>query len=102
MEYYVWDTEAQAQAALDFINNSGWFPIVSKNAYTGLPAYDKQKTVKWADAPLQRLDNKWCFQRIPAVRMDALNVPADDRQAFLDAFQPTIEEYDPAWFPVEE
>ena len=101
-EYYVWDTEVAAQAALDFINGTGWFPIVGRNAKTGLPAPDKQMTTKWADEVQERVDGKWCFPRVKEARLDALGVPAEDRQAFLDAFNPTIEEYQNDWFPVEE
>ena len=102
-EYYVWDTESEAQTALDYINASGWFPIVGVNAATGDPQPDKQQTILWAAEVLQRVtDNKWCFPRIPEARLDAIGVPAEDRQAFLDTFNPSIEEYDPSWFPTEE
>jgi hypothetical protein len=101
-EYYVWDTEVQAQAALDYINGSGWFPIVGVNAATGEPQPDKQQTTSWASEVLERVDNKWCFPRIPEARLDAIGVPANDRQAFLDAFNPSIEEYDSNWFPTPE
>ena len=101
-EYYVWNTEAEAQAALDFINNSGWFPIIGRNAKTGELQPDKQKTTKWADSVQERLDGKWCFPRIEEVRLDALGIPPETRQGFLDAFQPTIEEYQSEWFPIEE
>jgi hypothetical protein len=101
-EYYVWDTEAEAQSALDYINGTSWFPIVGNNAATGQPAPNKQRTTKWTDAVQQRYDGKWCFPRVPASRMDAMNVPAEDRQAFLDAFTPSIEEYDETWFVEEE
>lgn len=101
-EYYVWDTEAAAQAALDYINNSGWFPIVGRNAKTGVLQPDKQQTTEWASAPRERVDGKWCFSRITTDILDAVGVSAEDRQAFLDAFAPTIEEYQDDWFPIIE
>lgn len=101
-EYYVWDLEAQAQAALDFINATGWFPIVGRNAKTGELQPDKQMTTSWATEVQERVDTKWCFSRIPEATLDALGVPAEDRQAFLDAFNPTIEEYQDWWFPKED
>lgn len=101
-EYYVWDTEAEAQAALDYINGTGWFPITGRNAKTGELAPDKQKTTKWADQVLERVDGRWVFPRIPASIMDAVGVPEADRQAFLDTFTPVIEEYQDDWFPVTE
>jgi hypothetical protein len=99
MEYYVWDTEPEAQAALDFINTTTWFPITGVSADSGEPAVGKAKTTKWADSVLQRQDGKWCFQRVPESRLDAIGVPANDRQSFLDAFNPTIETYVSTWFP---
>ena len=101
-EYYVWDDEAVAQAALDYINGSGWFPITGVNAATGQPQPNKQKTERWCSEIQERVDGKWCFPRIPESRMDAIGVPPEDRQAFLDAFNPSIEEYQDGWFPVEE
>jgi len=102
IEYYVWDTEAQAQAALDYINNSGWFPIVGRNAKTGELQPDKQKTTCWAEEVLERVDGKWCFPRIPESRLNALGVSKEDRQAFLNAFQPTIQVFHISWFPAPE
>jgi hypothetical protein len=99
-EYYVWDTEAEAQAALDYINSTEWFPVVGKNVATGKPEPEKQQTTVWASEILERVDGKWCFARIPEGRMDALEVSAEDRQAFLDTFNPTIEEYQDGWFEV--
>jgi len=101
-EYYVWDNEPQAQAALDYINGSGWFPIVGNNAATGEPAPDKQTTTCWVSEISERLDGKWCFPRVPSERLDYIGVPEEDRQAFLNVFAPTIEEYDDSWFPQEE
>ena len=99
-EYYVWNTEVEAQMALDFINTTTWFPIISNNAGTGLPAPDKQQTISWSDNVLERIDGKWCFPRIPEGRLDTLNVPASSRQAYLNAFSPSIEVYQETWFPV--
>ena len=101
IEYYVWDTEAEAQAALDYINNSGWFPIASRNVQTG-EVDANILTTCWLSEVSQRLDSKWCFKRVPAARMDALGVPQEDRDAFLSTFNPTIEVWQDGWFPTEE
>ena len=101
-EYYVWDTEVAAQAALDFINGSGWFPLVGRNAGSGALEPDKQATTSWADAVRERVDGKWIFHRIPTEVLDHVGVLPEHRQAFLDAFVPTVEEYQDDWFPVEE
>ena len=101
-EYYVWNTEIEAQAALDFINGTDWFPIVGRNAKTGELQPDKQMTTAWTDVVQERTDTKWCFPRVSATVMDAVGVPAEDRQAFLDTFTPVIEEYQDDWFPVIE
>lgn len=98
MEYYIFNTEQEAINAENFISNIAGFPIVCNNAKTGLPEPNKQKVERWA-VPRQRLDGKWCFQRVPA---DEINkVP----QQVIDQFQTdhphTIEEYSENWFLVD-
>ena len=98
-EYYIWNTEAEAQAALDFVNGTSWFPLVGNNSATGKPEPNKQQTLKWADSVQQRnTDGKWGFPRVPSAIMDAIGVSAEERQSFLDAFTPSIEDLDPIVF----
>ena len=99
-EYYVWNTEAEAQAALDFINESDWFPIVGRNAKTNVLQPNKQHTTCWADKVVERVDGKWCFSRITEKILNILNISAEERQQFLDGFAPVIEEYQDGWFPI--
>jgi len=89
-EFYVWDTEVEAQSALDFINSTEWFPLIGSDP-TGNKRPDKQKTICWATNVLERLDGKWTFARIPSELLDYAGVPEEDREAFLTAFNPTIE-----------
>lgn len=98
-EYYVFETKEQAEFALDYINNSQWFPMVGVNAFTGKPEPEKQMTMKWTDNVNERVDGKWCFPRIPSTRLDAMNVSVQDRQDFFNACKPAIEEYQADWFP---
>jgi len=101
-EYYVWDTQIMAQSALDFINNSGWFPIVGRNAKTGELQPDKQMTTLWQLSAEERLDTKWTVERIPNSRLDDAGVPEEERIYFMTKFAPVIEvcEDSCAWFPV--
>lgn len=102
-QWYTFNSEAVANAALDFINGSGWFPLEGVNKGTG--AIEKDATTCWAKRPphpILCLDGKWRFPRIPEYRLDLLGVSAEDRQSFLSAFNPTIEEYSRDWFPVNE
>jgi hypothetical protein len=101
-EYYIWDTESEAQTALNFINGTNWFPLTGNNALTGEPEPDKQKTSSWTDSVLEsNVDGKWGFKRVSVELMDFAGVPAEDRQAFLDTFNPSIEERDPSEFAEE-
>lgn len=102
MEYYVFDTEQEAQDALDFINTSGWFPLTGNDPSNGASKPDGPKTETWCENIIERLDNKWCFPRIPSDLMDTIKVPAEQRQFFLDTFTPAIEQFDPSWFPLVE
>jgi hypothetical protein len=99
MEYYVWNTQSEAQSALDYINNLSVFPIIGKNAKTGEECPNKQQTTAWTDEVLERTDGKWCFVRIPSARLDVLGISAGDLQSFLDTHNPTIETYQESWFP---
>ena len=99
-EYYVWENESDATAAMNYINNSGWFPVVGYNAETGEPQPDCQQTTQWQDTPTQRCDNKWVVHRIPQDILDFLGVSEEQRQAFLNTFKPSIEICDDVneWF----
>lgn len=104
-EYYRW-TEANlavAEAALDALNNNQRLPLVGRNAKTGQLEPNKQKTTKWANEVQVFTDGMVGFPRMPESLLDSLGVSAEERQAFLDGYNPTIEEFDPAWIPeVEE
>jgi hypothetical protein len=97
--YYVFETEGLAIAAEAMICQVAQVPIVGVNAKTGLPEPNKAKTERWA-VPQERLDGKWVFPIIP----DAIasQYPAEVASAFNTNFPNTREEYDQAWFPVEE
>ncbi len=87
---------------LDTINAMPWFPITGVR--NGKPDPDAQKTVRWADRPVQRLDGKWVFPRIPEARLDQFGVSQQLRQQILNLFKPVIEERQPGQFanPAEE
>jgi hypothetical protein len=101
-EWYRWDTLEAAQACLNYLNNHPALPHVGRNAKTGLPAPDKCKTTKWCNEVTECTDGKFGFPRVTTQWLDALEISMEDRQAFLDNFQPTIEEFDSAWIPVVE
>lgn len=86
MEYYVFSTQAAAQACIDYINGTPWFPIVGRVVGTGEQAPDAQKTEKWADAPQELLSGEFAVSRIPEGRLDELEVPQAARDQFLAAF----------------
>lgn len=98
-EYYVFDDEQTAVAAEAYICAVGQLPRVGINAATGEPAPTSQPTERWA-VPLQRLDSKWVFPRLPS---DVLaTVPPAVRDYFAATYPHTLEEYAPAWFPESE
>ena len=99
MDYLVFTTEADALAAEQYIATAGSAPIVGTNAQTGAPVPTKQTTDRWA-VPVQRLDGKWVFPRVPA------ELYAHMPQSVVDDFNTNhphdVEQYDAAWFPTEE
>jgi len=100
MEYYVFPTEVEAIACVNFINSTPWFPIVGKT--NGVFNPDAQQTTCWVDAPTELVSGEWAVPRIPEVRLDALNVPASQRDAFLVAFGQDIRDLDRSDFPEPE
>jgi hypothetical protein len=102
MEWYRFDTVEAAQACLDAVNNHPKLPHVGRNALSGKLQPDKCQTTKWCDSVTECLDGKFGFPRVTEKWLDILEVSEEDRQAFLDAFNPSIEEYDPAWIPARE
>jgi hypothetical protein len=99
MEYYIFATEAGATACLDYINATPWFPLAGK--VNGQPAPDaNQKTTKWADTPQEMVSGEWCVPRVPESRLDHINVPQGDRDAFIAAFGQDIRTLTGVDFPV--
>jgi len=98
--HYVFDTEALANGAQEYICTVGSVPITGNNAKTGELEPTKAKTELWA-IPFQRItDSKWVFPIIPP------EVKAQYPQEVVDAFQTnfpnTEEEFDTSWLPPEE
>jgi len=99
-DYYVFQTEAQANACLAVINGAGWFPVVSR--VNGVPAPDKQKAEKWCSAPVQMLSGEWAIPRIPASLLNARKVTSKKRKEFMAVFGQDIRTLTEDDFPVVE
>jgi hypothetical protein len=84
MEFYVFNTQGQANGCLNAINNSGWFPIIGRNK--GAPAPHKQQTIDWRDSPKEMLSGEWAVPRPAANRLDFIGVPANERASFLAVY----------------
>jgi hypothetical protein len=100
MEYYVFATQEQAQACIDYINGTPWFPIVSKR--NGVPDPTAQKTTCWCKDAAETVSGEWAVPRIPTIRLDAIGVPQEDRDAFMAVFGQDIRELTSSDFPVIE
>lgn len=100
MEYYVFDTKAEAIAAEADISTIGGVPITGNNAATNEAAPSKQATIRWA-VPQQRItDNKWVFQRVTAELIASADPVAVDN--FRNNHTYVLENYDSSWFPDPE
>jgi hypothetical protein len=98
-KYYVFDDEATADGAQAYICAVAQTPITGRNAKTGKLEPNKAKTERWA-VPQQRLDGKWVFPIIPYEI--AITFPPEVSDNFNTNYPNVKEEYDNAWFPVEE
>lgn len=88
-DFYLWPTQAQAQAALDNINAHPAFPIQGVNAATGAPVPGSLTTC-WADSVVLTADGRWGFPRIPSEFLDRMGISEANRAAWLAAFAPEI------------
>ena len=91
MEYYVFQTEDEAQVCIDAINGTAWFPIDSVRG--------DQNTTCWVKSPRQMTSGEWVVPRIPESRMDYLDVPQTERDTFIDVFGQDIRQLDGSYFP---
>ena len=97
--YYVFEDEQTAIAAEAVICQIAGAPLIGRNAKTGLPAPDKCKTERWA-IPMQRLDEKWVFPKVPPELLD--QYPQEVIDGFNSSFPYVLEECQEDWFLVEE
>ena len=100
MEYYVFQTEAEAIACINYINATPWFPIIGE--CKGQPAVESQATVNWIEEPKEMLSGEWAVDRIPETRLDYVGVPQEDRNTFIAAFGQDIRDLDSTDFPEPE
>jgi len=100
--WYRWHDEQRvtAQAALDYLNSNPSLPIVP--LVDGTPDPNAQPIVEWASALVQCVDSHVGFARLNDELLDFLQISEEQRQLFIDTFNPTIEEFDRAWLPVDE
>lgn len=84
MEHYVFQTELEAQGCIDYINATPWFPIVGLKQ--GQESPSSQTTTAWCESPVELTTDEWAVPRISESRLDYLEVPQANRDAFIAAF----------------
>ena len=85
MEFYVFQTEAEANACIFGINASGVFPIAGKT--NGVSVLGKTQTTCWVKKARELpATGEWAIPRIPESRLDYIGVPEENRDAFLSVF----------------
>ena len=99
MLYYVFEDKQTAIDAENYISTIGGVPITGVNAATGELEPNAIKTERWA-TPRERIDGKWCFPYVGDDRVS--QYPSDVADYFETTFPNVKEEYDSAWFPVED
>lgn len=99
MEYYVFSSEQTALDAESYITQVAGYPVAGVRASDGQPRPDAQKTERYA-IPIERLDGKWVFPRIPQSIRD--QYPQSVKDNFNNSYPHTIEVYNPNWFPSDE
>lgn len=99
-DYYVFATQAEADACIAAINGTNWFPLVGE--VNGVPAPQNQQTTKWCDSCMCMLSGDFAVPRITTDKLDFLGVTQGERDAFLAAFGQDIRTLTDADFPDPE
>jgi len=101
MEFYVFQTEAEANACIFGINASGVFPIAGKT--NGVSVLGKTQTTCWVKKARELpATGEWAIPRIPESRLDGMGVLQENRDAFLASFGQDIRELASIDFPQPE
>jgi hypothetical protein len=106
-EYYVFPTKAEAEACMNFINGSSWFPITPNKK--GVPNPNAKKVLRWAGpkALKELVSGEWAVPRVPVYELDRFNVPQSERDSFLSAYGSDIRtltraDFKPVWTGTRE
>ena len=91
MDHYVFSTESEAVACLEFINSAPWLPLTGKIKGRKAPE-TKQQTKSWAIVPVKLITGEWAIRRLPSKVLDYAGVPDNERSDFLSAFKPEVRE----------
>jgi hypothetical protein len=85
-EYYVFATKPEAEACMTAINGTSWFPITGNKK--GVPNPTATKTTKWSGTrSLKELaSGGWAVPRVPTSKLDLVEVPQAERDAFLAVY----------------
>ena len=97
-----WDTLAEGQPCLDWINNSPSFPITNVNSTTKAPVPEKQKSMRWAPGVVECTDGKVGFEAPTDDDLLRFGRTQSEVDGFLKLFKPTVEPYDFTWIKVGE
>jgi hypothetical protein len=100
MDYYVFETKSEADSCIGAINGSGWFPIVGKR--NGVHDPTAQATTCWVESATEMTSGEWAIPRIPESRLDGMEVPQENRDAFLSVFGQDIRLLSHSDFPYVE
>ncbi len=92
------DTLANAQACLDYINNLPSWPLTGVKALTGMPATDKQKFETWHYIT-ECTDGKFAFQLTTEEQDAFISLSHTNKTQIITKYQALVEEFDPAWIP---
>jgi len=95
MLFYVFETEAEATAAVEQINLIGNAPIPGRSAVTGEVVAEKGVTKSWAQPWQRATDGKWVFEKVPTEMILSAGKDAEDN--FNAAFSYVFEEYENNW-----
>ena len=98
-DWYIWETATKLLTAADalvFVNENPLFPVPSYDEKTG-EINPNCPTEDWYPSVVRFTNGKCGFPKIPDTRLDHMHVSEQQRQYFLDTYEPSIEQREPSW-----
>ena len=100
--WFRFPNENQANDLRDDINALSGFPVVGRNAKTGILQPDNQTTDNWVIDPILCTDSNWGFKAPSKDRIDTIALTPQENTNMHNFYDANAVEFDPSWIASED